>query len=185
MSEYRVHTVDSAPAEARELLETFKKRYSFVPNLIGLLASSPAAVASYDGVYDALSKGRLAAAEGQLVAIAVSVANGCEYCVAAHSAVAKMMGLPADALVAAREARPIADVRLEALRRFATRVVEARGRVSTPDQEAFFAAGFDAGHALELLAWVALKTLSNYANHLAHTPIDPAFAQFAWTNPSP
>jgi alkylhydroperoxidase family enzyme len=66
---------------------------------------------------------------------------------------------------------------------FSRAVVEQRGWVSEAEQEAFLAAGFTPRQLLDVVAIAALKTLSNYVNHLAHTPLDPAFEAHRWTKP--
>jgi uncharacterized peroxidase-related enzyme len=182
---FPVLDVSSAPALARPLLEGARKKFGFVPNLLGVLASSPAALRAYLSVSDALADSRLTAAEQQIVAIAVSAENGCGYCVAAHSAMAAMAKAPGQAVHAARSGDVATDARLEALRRFATVVVETRGRPETDEVSRFLVAGFDGGQILDVLTIVAMKTLSNYTNHLAETPLDESFAAQRWESPMP
>lgn len=181
MSRIKIHTVESAPEKSRPVLESVRKSYGFIPNLFGALAESPAAVESYAAVSAALSRGRLSPAEQQVVAISISAGHGCEYCVAAHSTVAGMQKVPAAVVSALRDGTPLPDAKLQALRTFALQVVEKRGWLDPAQVLAFHAAGYDHGHVLEVLTWVALKTLSNYANHIGKTPVDAAFAPQAWT----
>ena len=181
MPQARIHTVESAPEKSRPTLESVRKSYGFIPNLFGALAESPAAVESYLAISGALSRGRLSPAEQQVLAISISAENACEYCVAAHSTVAGMQKVPAATVAALREGKPLADAKLQALRAFAVMVVQKRGLVEQKDVEAFHAAGYDHGHVLEVLTWVSLKTLSNYANHIGKTPVDEAFSAQKWT----
>jgi uncharacterized peroxidase-related enzyme len=182
---FPVHDVSSAHALARPLLEAARGKYGFVPNLFGVLAHSPAALRAYLSLSDALADSQLTPSEREIVAIAVSVENGCAYCVAAHSTVADMVKAPAQAVQAARSGEAATDDRLEALRQFATVVVETRGRLPSGDVSRFLAAGFDRGQILDVLTIVAMKTLSNYANHLADTPLDTPFAARRWASPAP
>jgi len=115
------------------------------------------------------------------VILAISRFHDCRYCVAAHSVVAGMQNVPADVVEAIRNDKPIADQRLEALREFATRMVEKRGWLSEDDQVRFLEAGFTKAQALEVILAVSYKTLSNYINHIAETPLDNAFLSAAWT----
>ncbi len=177
---FPVHSLATAPEASRPLLEAARQTYGFVPNLLGVLAESPAALGAYLGIAGALDRARLTPAEQQIVAIAVSAENGCSYCVAAHSTMAAMVKAPAAAVDAARKRLPMDDRKLEALRRFAVAVVRARGRVSDGELKTFQEAGYDRGHALDVFALVALKTLSNYVNHVADTPLDDAFAPQRW-----
>ena len=81
---------------------------------------------------------------------------------------------------ALRNGDPIPDERLEALRTFTRRTVDKRGWLSGEDLESFLGAGFNKAQVLEVITGVAQKTLSNYTNHIAHTPLDEAFQPFSW-----
>ncbi len=177
---FQIHTPATAPEASRSLLAATEQRFGFVPNLIGVLAESPAALEAYLAVSDALGKGRLTPVEREIATITVSVENGCEYCVAAHSTVAAMVKAPAEAVAAARAGLPIQEPRLEALRRFTQAVVATRGHPEAATVHAFTAAGYDRSQLLEVLAVVAFKTPSNYTNHIAQTPLDAAFVPQRW-----
>ncbi len=110
--------------------------------------------------------------------------NGCEYCVAAHSTVAKLSEVPASVVNAVREDRPLEDPRLEALSQFTRLVVEQRGWVGEAAVDAFIDAGFTRAQVLEVVLGVAMKTLSNYTNHLAEPALDAAFAGEEWRAPA-
>jgi len=128
-----------------------------------------------------LDASSLSPVEQQTVLLATSAENRCEYCVSVHSAVAGAVKMPAEALDALRAGRDPGDPRLGALARFTRHVVEERGWVDDSELEAFLAAGFGEQQVLEVLTGVALKTLSNYVNHIAGTPLDAAFQQTRWT----
>ena len=88
--------------------------------------------------------------------------------------------MPDEVVLAIRNDEPIADSRLEALRKFTTAVVDTRGWVSDADIDAFLAAGFSKAQILDVILGISFKTLSNYTNHIADTPLDDAFAAEAW-----
>ncbi|MFN7943094.1 MAG: carboxymuconolactone decarboxylase family protein [Thermoanaerobaculia bacterium] len=180
MSRFAVHTPETAPEASRFALAGAQSKFGFVPNLIGMLADSPAAVGGYLGIGEQFDRSSFTPAERQVVLLAVSFENGCDYCMAAHTVVAGMSKVPALAIEALRTGEPLPDPRLEALARFTRTVVRERGRVLEPDLAAFLAAGFTHAQVLEVVLGVAMKTLSNYANHLARTPLDPAFASARW-----
>lgn len=121
------------------------------------------------------------ATERQIVLLTVSLVNGCEYCIAAHSVIAAMQKVPDDVVHAIRAGQPIADKKLEALRRFTAAVVSSRGWPSDADTAAFLGAGYARQQVLEVVLGVGMKTLSNYANHIAETPLDQAFTSAAWS----
>lgn len=181
MSEFPIHSIDSSPVDARELLERVQQKYGFVPNFLGELAAAPAALKTYLALGDLLGETGLTPIEQQLVLGTVSVANGCHYCVAAHSAGLKRAGLPPDQIEAVREDRSLASPKLEALRTLTMAIVRQRGWISQPDLQQFMDAGYRREQVFDVLVGVAMKTLSNYANHIAATPLDEKFERFAWT----
>ncbi len=178
---YTVHSIDSAPVAAKDILAGAKKNLGFVPNLFGVMAEAPALLKAYatlSGIFDETS---FTATERQVVLLAVSYENNCKYCVAAHSAIAGMQKVPNDVVKAIRDGRPFADTKLEALRRFAVAVVASRGWPSEVETKAVLEAGYGRQQILEVVLGVGMKTLSNYANHLADTPLDAAFAEASWS----
>jgi uncharacterized peroxidase-related enzyme len=181
--EFKLHTIESAPEAVRQELQAAQKAYGSIPNLYRGLANAPAALKVYLGMNEALSEhGHLSPVEQQVVYITVSAENGCTYCVGAHSVLADMVGMPEQTLMELRERRPLADSRLEVLRNFTLSLMEHRGWVPEPDIAEFEAAGYDQRHLLEVLTILAQKTLSNYYNHIAQTPLDPMFEARAWTS---
>jgi len=180
MSEFKVHTIDTAPVASVPFLQNAQQSMEFVPNLIGVLAESPAAVEGYLTLMSIFEKSSLTPVEQQVTILAISRINECDYCMAAHSMVASMQKVPADVIQAIRDDKPIADEKLEALRTFATTVIEKRGWLSDDDRAAFRSAGYSQAQVLEVVLAASLKTLSNYTNHLADTPLDDAFSSRAW-----
>lgn len=126
MNQLVLHDVNSAPAASKPLLEDVQKSLGFIPNLYGHLAESPAALKAYLTLSDIFDQSSLSPAERQIVLLAASVENRCEFCVAAHSFIAKnVVKVAPDVVAALRDARPLADARLQALAEF-TRTVRAR-----------------------------------------------------------
>lgn len=184
MSSFPIHTVESAPAAARETLEAATKKFGFLPNLLGELAAAPAALKAYVTLNELLSQTSLSPVAQQVLLASVSMVNGCHYCVAAHTASLKMAGLADDQIAELRAGRPLADAKLDALRVFAITVVEERGVIEPTDLQRFVDAGYAREQALEVLVGVAMKTLSNYTNHIAATPLDAQLQPFAWEPPT-
>jgi len=181
---FPLHTQDSAPELSKPLLAQVESAFGFVPNLTAMLAESPAALAGYlqlSGIIQEHSE--LSPQEQQIVMLAVSEANGCDYCMAAHSVIAGRAQVPQETVATLRACGDLTDPKQAALAKFARAVTEHRGWVPDTEQEAFLAAGFTKGQLLDVVAIVSLKTLSNYANHLAHTPLDTAFEAHRWTKP--
>ena len=181
MTGFTVHTRDTAPAPAHPVMDAYADRFGFVPNLVGILAGAPAALNGYATGYNLMNDTAFTPAEQQLLFLAVSRANGCTYCVAAHSAAAKMAGLDDETIQAVRDGRTVLEPKLAAIAEFAAKVVDKRGRVSALDIENFLTAGHGRAQILEVVLAVAVKTISNYVNHMADTPLDAMFAPLAWT----
>jgi uncharacterized peroxidase-related enzyme len=181
MSLFQLHTIDSAPDGSKALLADGQKRMGFLPNLYAGLAESPAALQAYFELSATLAKTQLTPAQQQVVLLVTSVENGCAYCVAAHSMIAKTMAKADPAVVTARrERRPIPDPKLEALAQFTCRVVQQRGWLDDAAVQAFLDAGYSRANVLDVIMGVTMKTLSNYANHLLQTPLDAAFEAECW-----
>ena len=181
MPSFPAHTAETAPAASRPLLDGIKRSFGFVPNLFGVFAESPAALRGALAIYEAFSTCSLSAAEQQLVMLAVSVANDCGYCVAAHSTLAKRVAKVDPALVdAVRHRARLADPRLDALATFTRKVTEQRGHVSDAEVAAFLDAGYSHAQLLEVLLGVGMKTFNNYVDHIAHTPLNEQFQAEAW-----
>ncbi len=140
---------------------------------------------AYTTVSSLFDESSLSATERQIVLLATSVENGCPYCVAAHSAISAMQRVPADIVAALREGSPIRDPQLEALRRFTTTMVESRGWPSERETRSFMEAGYGRRQVLEVVLGIGLKTLSNYTNHVASTPLDTAFTAMEWAPTAP
>ena len=180
MSTFQVHTIESAPTGAKASLEALKRGLGFVPNLAATMAGSPTLVNGFVELRGTLARGELTAVEREIVAIAVSVENHCDYCVAAHSTFALMAGAEDGAVSAARDGRAPEPARLAALYTFARRVVTQRGRVSAADTQAALDAGLSRSMLLEAVAQVGHTTIANLAHNLSDAPLDDAFEPQAW-----
>lgn len=172
---------DRAEGQARELLDGARAKLGFVPNMYRGMAVDPGLLSTYLHGYAQFRESEIfTPPEQEVVFLEISRANGCDYCVAAHSMLAvKMSGLSEAQTGALREGRPLEDARLEALRSFTHHMWATRGLPGKPEADAFKAAGFADRHVLEIILAISVKTLSNYANHVNHTELDEVFAEFA------
>ncbi len=180
MTDFTVHTPETAPAAARPTLEAVKNAYGFLPNLFGVFAESPAIAEAYASLSAIFDKTDLTPTERQIILMSNNRLNECTYCMAAHTTISQMQGVKADVIGSLRSGGSIADPKLEALRAFAVRVHETRGFVSEDEIDAFLAAGYTKGNILDVILGASFKTLSNYTNHVADTPLDDAFKANAW-----
>ena len=169
----RINPIDLNQAEgkAKILLDGVQKSLGMAPNLMRTLAHSPAALEAYLGFQKALGGGSLSASLREQIALAVSGANGCDYCAAAHTAVGKILGVDESELTASLRAAS-RDPKLQAALQFARTIVEKRGWVSDDDLAQVREAGYGDGELAEIIATVAATTFSNYFNHIAETEVD-------------
>ena len=180
MAQFDIHDETNAPHAARETLEAAKAGLGFLPNLLGELSESPAAVEAYTTLSSIFERTDLTAPERQVVLLAVSVANECRYCVAAHTKAARGAGLDSASIEALRAGEALPDAKLNALAAFARTVVAKRGWADEGDVEAFLKAGYTKANVFDVILGAAFKTISNYANHVAETPLDEAFSDARW-----
>lgn len=173
-------TDDPDPAVA-SLLAKAEARTGMLPNMYANMANVPGLLETYLTGYAAFrSESGFTPAEQETVLLAISLANGCTYCVAAHSTVADMAKVPTEITDALRAGQPLPDPKLDALAVFTTAIVETRGLPTEDQVSAFLAAGFTETDILQVVLAVAVKTISNYTNHLFHTPVDEVFAGRTW-----
>ncbi len=175
MTTFPLHSLETAPEGSKPILNAVQKNWGFLPNLIRLLADAPAAVEAYISLNQIFEKTSFSDTEKQAVLLAVSQVNGCDYCLAAHSTIAGMKKVPADIIEAASTGGNFDDPKLDILVNLTRSIVETRGWPEETLLEAFYAQGYTTANYLELLVGVTMKTLSNYVNHQAKTPIDEAF----------
>lgn len=184
MTDFTTHTIESAPADSKPLLEGAKAKVGFVPNLFANMAESPALLEGYLTLANIFGKTSFTETERQIVTMTSNRLNGCTYCMAAHTTISKGAGVPDDVIEALRDNTPIADTKLEALRQFSEVMVETRGWPSEAQTQAFLDAGWTKANILEVVLGTSLKVMSNYTNHAAATPLDDAFQGNAWSQTS-
>jgi uncharacterized peroxidase-related enzyme len=163
------------PAEttgkAKQLLDAVQAKLGMTPNLMKTLASGPAALEAYLNFGAALGTGRLDAKFREEIALAVAQANSCEYCLAAHSTIGKMVGLKPEEILGSRGAHS-EDAKRDAGLQFAQALVVQRGEVSDLAIANVKAAGYTDGDIAEIVANVAINIFTNYFNHVARTEVD-------------
>ena len=162
---------EAATGRAKELLGAVKSKLGLIPNMTRAMANSPAVLDGYLQFSGALSKGTLSPKVREQLSLAVAQANGCDYCLAAHSTIGKMVGLTPEQIRDSRLGTAV-DPKADALIRFALEVVRTRGQVSDAALADVREAGFDDGAIAEVIAHVALDVFTNYFNIVAQTDID-------------
>ncbi len=160
-----------AAPTVKPLLEGVQKGMGMVPNLFRVAAQAPAALESLVALFGATGKGSFDAKTRESIALAVSEANACDYCLSAHSALGHRAGLDDGAVDAARRGAAD-DARISALLTLTRAIVDRRGRVGDGVVTAARRAGLSDADIVEAIANVALTTFTNYLNEVAGTDID-------------
>jgi uncharacterized peroxidase-related enzyme len=169
----RISAVNPAEAtgKTKQLLDAVQTKLGITPNLMKTLATSPAALEAYLNFGAALATGKLDAKFREQIALAVAQANSCEYCLSAHSAIGKMVGLKPEEIATSREAHST-DAKRDAGLQFVQALVVQRGMVSDQALAQVKAAGFSDGDIAEIVANVAVNIFTNYFNQVARTDVD-------------
>lgn len=165
-------SIEASPDASQPLLQAVKKQLGVVPNLFRVVGNSPAALEGYLGLNGALGKGKLDGKTRERIALAVAEINGCGYCLAAHSYLAKNLAKLDDAEIAANRRGASNDAKADAAVAFAAKIVRERGHIAAANLEAVRAAGYGDAEIIEIVLHVALNTLTNYVNEVAGTDID-------------
>lgn len=169
----RVQLIDPAQStgDRKLVLDQIQGAFGATPAMFRAVANSSAALKSMWGSFGALGGGVIPPKLGEQIAVAVADRNGCEYCLAAHTALGRKAGVSAVDMAAAQQGESN-DPRTAAALRFALKLVNDRGQVTDADVQALHAAGFDDGEVVEILAHVALNLFTNYVNVAFAVPLD-------------
>ncbi|QDV40388.1 Alkyl hydroperoxide reductase AhpD [Stieleria neptunia] len=172
MPRLNVIAPDQATGPLKETYDGITKKMGKVVNIFQGMGNSPAALNAYLSMSDALAQGELAAEERELVYLAVSEGNGCNYCVSAHTMIAtKQVGVSESETLKARRFQS-SDKKHAALLAFVRKVIETKGFVEDDDLNDVRQAGYSDGQLAEAIGYIGLATFSNLFNHVHDTPLD-------------
>ncbi|MBX7223543.1 MAG: carboxymuconolactone decarboxylase family protein [Blastocatellia bacterium] len=157
--------------KSKTLFDAVQTKLGMVPNMMRTMGHAPAVLEGYLSFSGALAGGTLSAKLREQIALTVADANHCEYCLSAHSAIGKMVGLTPNQINASRIADD-ADPKTKAILKLAYEIVRNRGELSPSAIETVRQAGVSDGELAEIIANVSLNIFTNYFNHIAHTEID-------------
>ncbi len=170
--EYKIHDIDSAPDHSRDILVNTRQAHGITPNLYGILAESPFSLGIYDSIHSLMEKSIFSPTEQLVILETLAQAHNCTYCLHTYSMIAEMMGISKSIISSIEDNNPISDDRLEMIRVFTIRLLESDGWLPELDQQKFIDQGFSPQHILDLVGFVAMKTISTMVNRLAGTPLD-------------
>ncbi|MFT7683468.1 MAG: alkylhydroperoxidase family enzyme [Moritella dasanensis] len=180
MTAFTIHSLESAPAKSRPILEQSLKANGMLPNLHAVMAEAPGLLEGYQVLHKLFTESSFNAEELTVVWQTINVEHGCTYCVPAHTGIANMMKVDPAITASLRNQDPMPTPTLQVLHDTTLLMVRNRGVISEAEMQSFFVAGYTQQQLLEIVLGLAQKVMSNYTNHLAQTPIDEAFKKFAW-----
>lgn len=169
MSRIKPVTVDKATGQTAQLYTAIKGQLGSVPNLFQAMGQTPKVLETYLGLSGAQES--LSGAEKELIALVVSQANDCEYCLAAHTVLGKMNKLSGSEIIAARKGQST-DSKRSALLNLTHQIVIKKGNISDEVFGSFIAAGYSASQIPEIVLAISQNIFTNYLNNINYTEID-------------
>lgn len=175
MSRFHVHDDLTAPEDSAPVLRAAAASGGQLPNFLGVLAGSPAALRGYARLRSELRRGRLAPPTLERIALAVAEHDGSAPGVAMHTRAARAVGLRFDEIAAARRCESN-DEREAALLRWVAALL-AGGKPPMHLHEEAREAGWDDEELLEAIAAVALERFTAMVNVAGDVPVDGSVEQ--------
>jgi uncharacterized peroxidase-related enzyme len=178
MSRLSVPNLESDTGPSGQIYAQIKKAIGSVPNTFAAIAAyGPAALKAVLAADAVLAAGTLTKRDQEVIKLVISAAGGCDYCVAAHSYLAKLVGVKPEALKQIREGQASGDAKRDALVRFVRKLAQSSGTVSDEDFAAIKAAGYSDAQLVEISLAFATTVFTNVFNRINDTEIDfPAVA---------
>ena len=180
MTNFPVHSMESAPERSKPALKQLQSAFGMIPNIAGAMATSPVLINCLVGLFGNVHGGSFTEAQVQTVLLTDAVTNASTWAVAFHTALALKEGVDPKDIEAIRERHLPKDTKLAALSAIAKAMIEKRGRLDDQDVDRFLAAGFLKDHALEVIAIVAASTITNYTASIAKPRLEAQFEAYAW-----
>ena len=181
ISRYPVPTLDAMPEDVRARILRAQEKAGFIPNVFLMLAHRPDEFRAFMAYHDALmdKEGGLTRAEREMIVVATSAANQCQYCVVAHGAILRVRArnpLIADQ-VAANYRKADVTPRQRAMLDFAMKVARRAEEVDEADSAALRGHGFGDEEVWDIAAIAAFFSMSNrLANFAGLRPNDEFYA---------
>lgn len=171
MEELPALKIEDADNEAKRLLEEIEQSAGMLPNIYKVIANSTNALKSYLQFSEAQKKGSFSSREREAIYLSASEENGCSYCIAAHSEIARRIGFREEDIIKLR-AGTYPDKRLNSLTYVAKSIINKKGNIDKSLISVFYEAGFNEKALVDLVALVTEVTFTNYIARLSRTEID-------------
>jgi uncharacterized peroxidase-related enzyme len=170
MKNFPIPTRDQVSTANQAIFDNLTKMTGHVPNLFAIFANSENALGNYLTLGN--GKSSLRAKEREVVNLVVSQVNECQYCLSAHTAIAKMQGFTDDQILEIRRVVVSFDPKLDALAKLVKSITENRGHAEQQFIDNFYTAGYTEGNLIDTVMVIGDKIITNYLYALTEVPID-------------
>ncbi|WP_419902175.1 carboxymuconolactone decarboxylase family protein [Kiloniella sp.] len=174
----------TAPEKSLPYLAQAKAAFGLIPNVEKVMSQAPSLLAAYMTAWDEFNESSLSDVERQIVYQTANFENNCQYCMPWHTILSEMAGMAAADVEALRQGAALSNPRAEALRVFARDLVRTNGSIAPHTLKAFLTSGYTEQQALEVILGLSVKTMSNFTNAIAQTPLDKEAIHKEWAKPS-
>jgi uncharacterized peroxidase-related enzyme len=183
MTTFKTHTKATAPDESQLLLSQVSDSIGFVPNIFAVTAESTQALSGLMAINSAFADSSFTAQEQQVILMATSVTNGCVYCVAGHTLMAKGLGISEEVIHALRNQQAISDPGYAILHQLVSELINHQGRIAKTTLSTFLERGYSKAQFFELVLGISVKTFTNYVSNAITLTLDDAFKPYQWQRP--
>lgn len=170
MRKFHIPTKEEVKEHNRKIFYVLEESIGFVPNIYAFMAHSDTALKSYLAFAQTLTA--FCASEVEIIHLITSQINQCQYCLSAHTALAKKAGLTEEQIIEIRKGNIPFDEKWAALARFTCEMVNRKGYVTPETTDRFYNAGYTDAHLVDLVMLVAGTVATNYINNMVRTPVD-------------
>lgn len=164
-------TPETASQEAKTLLDAIQKKMGKIPNIFKNMANSPAALQAYLDLSKASNATSFPPALREQIALVVGQANNCHYCLSAHSAIGKTVGLTDEEILKARKGQS-KTAKDQAILHFAKEMIDKKGLLSKEEVDQLKKSGVSDKELVELILLITVNIFTNYFNHITDPVID-------------
>ncbi|ESW94986.1 MULTISPECIES: carboxymuconolactone decarboxylase family protein [unclassified Mesorhizobium] len=180
MTNFPIHSIETAPGASRPALEALNSAFGFIPNIAGTMATSPVLIGSLTDLFARVHGGSFSEAEIQILLLTNAVTNKAEWAVAFHSYLAIAEGVGAESVTSIREGALPVDARHAALAKLTRTLIERRGGLSEVEKREFLDADFDESRLLEVVAVLSASTITKYTSNITQPPLETPFQPHVW-----
>lgn len=170
MNKVKIPAYEKMPDQNKRILDEIKMAFGFIPNVFAYMAYSPVALKSY--LHYTREKTCLTDQEAEAVFLVTSQVNACDYCLSAHSVLAKAAGLTDEQILELRQGQASFNKKMDALVKLTQEIVLHRGKVGAEYLAGFCAVGYTNQHLVDVVLLISQVTVTNYVNNITHNAID-------------